>query len=146
MPFLGDMPYVDGQDSGTNSVFGLTAMKVVSPKKTADQMSADTEMGWYEDSLTRYRPIENLVISMMDPSYVNRSAAEASVEAGKAFDGSVDSQKRQLAGLGMQLSPEQKASMERRNAISRSKATAGSFNTAQMQGDELQSAMFGLGR
>ncbi|WP_062269491.1 tail fiber domain-containing protein [Endozoicomonas arenosclerae] len=98
-----------------------------------------------------FQPIERELVGVaLDKNFVSNSAKDAAHDAGKSFDASQGGAERNLASYGMQLTPEQKKSLEFKRSMGRNTATMGASSTARQNAETLQgylrSNMLAIGR
>lgn len=105
--------------------------------------AAITRQQW-DDYLTQYVPMENRLIDYAtDETKPQDAAYLAGRGVGAAFDQQRASTGRRLAGMGLELNPEEQAAADKQSRLSESLATVGAMNNARDATVERQRGIIG---
>lgn len=108
-----------------------------------DAFAAITRQQW-DDYLTQYVPMENRLIEYaMDETAPQDASYLAGRDVGAAFDRQRESTERRLSGMGLQLTDEERAAMEKQSGLSESLATVGAMNNARDATVQRQQSVIG---
>lgn len=93
--------------------------------------AALTRQQW-DDYLQNYVPLENRLIQYATDEQAPQEAAYlAGRGIGQQFDQQRESTQRRLAGMGLQLTPEEQAAADKSSRLNESLATVGAMNNAR---------------
>jgi len=93
--------------------------------------AAITRQQW-DDYLQNYVPLENRLIQYATDEQAPQDAAYlAGRGIGQQFDRQRESTQRRLAGMGLQLTPEEQAAADKSSRLNESLATVGAMNNAR---------------
>lgn len=111
--------------------FGSPGLSTGGKNYAQNTFAAITRQQW-DDYLQNYVPIENRLINYaMDEQAPVQAAELAGRGIGQAFDQQRESTGRRLAGMGLQLTPEEQAAADKSSRLSESLATVGAMNNAR---------------
>jgi hypothetical protein len=109
----------------------------------SDTYAAMTRQQW-SDYITTFVPLENQIIQYAsDPAVVSNAMAEASGDVTRSFKAQEASTERRLKGLGVTLSPEERASQQRSFGLSKSLADVQAQNMASELTTRRQQSVLG---
>lgn len=109
----------------------------------SDTLAAITRQQW-SDYVSTFIPIENQLIKYAtDPAVVNDAMVEASQNVNQAFDAQVGATERNLKGLGVTLSEDEKTAQTRSMGLARSLADVGTQNVARDITTQRQQSIIG---
>lgn len=118
-----------GQQAGQGQNF--LGLNQGSKNFAQNAFAAITRQQW-DDYLQNYIPIENRLISYaMDEDAPMQQAQRAGQDISSAFGRQRESTQRRLAGMGLQLTPEEQAAADKSSRLSESLATVGAMNNAR---------------
>lgn len=110
---------------------GFMGLNTGSKNFAQNAFAAITRQQW-DDYLQNYVPVENRLINYaMDEQAPVQAAELAGRGIGQAFDQQRESTGRRLAGMGLQLTPEEQAAADKQSRLSESLATVGAMNNAR---------------
>lgn len=105
--------------------------------------AAITRQQW-DDYLTNYVPIENRLIDYaMDETLPQEAAALAGRDVEQAFGRQRATTERRLAGMGLQLTPEEQSAADKQSRLSESLASVGAMNNARDATSQRQQSVLG---
>lgn len=108
-----------------------------------DAFAALTRQQW-DQYLNTYVPSENNLIQYaMDETLPQDSAALAGRGIGQAFQAQRGATDRRLAGMGLQLTDEERAAADKSSRLSESLATVGAMNNASNAAVQRQQSVIG---
>lgn len=109
----------------------------------SDTLAAITRQQW-ADYVSTFIPIENQIIKYAtDPAVVSNAMSEASQNVNQAFDAQAGATQRNLKGLGVTLSEDEKAAQTRSMGLARSLADVGGQNVARDLTTQRQQSILG---
>lgn len=101
------------------------------PMTAAQNFEALTREQWY-DYLSTFVPIENQLIEQAtDTTLPGKAMQAASEDVNASFAAQEGATQRRLTGLGLQLTPEQKAASTRATSLNKSLTDVGAQNMAR---------------
>lgn len=110
---------------------GLMGMNAGGKNFAQNAFAAITRQQW-DDYLKNYVPVENQLIQYAtDETKPEDASYLAGRGIGAAFDQQRASTERRLAGMGLELTPEEKAAADKQSRLSESLATVGAMNNAR---------------
>lgn len=108
-----------------------------------DTFAALTRQQW-ADYVRTFVPLENQLIQQAtDPNAVKNAMAEAGTNVNNAFDAQQSSTDRRLKGLGVTLSPEEKAAQTKSFGLSRALADVQAQNLTRDLTERRQQSIMG---
>lgn len=109
----------------------------------SDTLAAVTRQQW-ADYVSTFIPIENQLIKYAtDPAVVSNAMSEASQNVNQAFDAQAGATQRNLKGLGVTLSEDEKVAQARSTGLARSLADVGGQNIARDLTTQRQQSILG---
>lgn len=109
-----------------------------------DTFAALTRAQW-DEYLRNFVPIENTLIRYAtDDQAINDAVMNARTDVANAFDTQEGVQERRMRGLGIELRPDEQASIDRRNNLAESLADVTAANIAQDRTQQRQRGLMGM--
>lgn len=141
IPGLGGQP----QQPAISPTGGTVAASAVRrPKDFAQQTFAALTRQQWDDYLRNFIPIENELIQYAtDPQTVTDAVMNARTDVSRAFDVQQQTQARRLRGLGIDLAPDEQASVDRQTGLARSLADVSAANLTTERVRDRQQALLG---
>lgn len=130
---------------GFNANPGAASMGLNPNSKNFAQnaFAAITRQQW-DDYLTNYVPMENRMIDYAtDETKPQDMSYLAGRGVGAAFDQQRESTDRRLAGMGLQLTDEERGAVDKQSRLSESLATVGAMNNARDATMQRQQSIMG---
>jgi hypothetical protein len=113
------------------------------PMSAQETFAALTRQQW-DDYLRNFIPIENELINYAtNPQTVADAVMNARTDVDRAFDSQQRSQARRLRGLGIDLAPDEQASVDRQTGLARSLADVSAANLTTERVRDRQQALLG---
>jgi hypothetical protein len=110
----------------------------------SDSFAALTRQQW-DDYLRDYIPIENLMIRYAtDEGAVGDAVMNARADVANAFDAQRGIQERRVRGLGLELRPDEQASIDRQSNLAESLADVTAANLTQQRTEQRQRGLMGM--
>lgn len=114
------------------------------PKDFAQQQFAAITRQQWDDYLRNFIPIENDLINYAtNPQTVQDAVMNARTGVAQSFDAQQGSQARRLRGLGIDLAPDEQASVNRQTGLARSLADVSAANLTTERVRDRQQALLG---
>ncbi len=114
------------------------------PDMTAQNTFAALTRQQWDDYLRNYIPIENELINYAtNPQTVQDAVMNARADVGRSFDAQQGMQARRLRGLGIDLAPDEQASVNRQTGLARSLADVSAANLTTERVQDRQQSMLG---
>lgn len=109
-----------------------------------DRVSAALALADWDRYKSMYQPLEDLLIGMVQDPNGRQNAMNTGAQAvGRNMDNAAESFERQTRGLGLELTPGQQASYERRQDITAGLTRVGAANTSARNYDQLRRIILG---
>jgi hypothetical protein len=131
------------QTLGQNSRSNAFGVNYGSKTYAGDTFAALTRQQW-ADYTQNFVPLENQLIDYAtDPGVVKSAMSKASATVNQSFDAQEASTARRLKGLGIALSPEEKAAQARSAGLARSLADVQAQNLTRDMTERRQQSVLG---
>lgn len=140
---LGNLGATTPQQQGATVAGQVGGFNTGGKNFAQNAFAALTRQQW-DDYLQNYVPIENRLIQYaMDEEAPVQAAERAGQDIGAAFGRQRESSQRRLAGMGLQLTPEEQAAADKSSKLSESLATVGAMNNARDATVQRQQSVLG---
>lgn len=135
-----------GMASNGGTTYGSGDFMGLNPRSknfAQDAFAAITRQQW-DDYLQNYVPMENRLIDYAtDETKPQDAAYLAGRGVGQAFAQQRESAGRRLAGMGLELTPEEQAAADKQSRLDESLATVGAMNNASQATRDRQQSIIG---
>lgn len=141
-PTLGQIDYAPSETAGIH----VDPSAAFSGSQGASSLLGELNRAQWDDWKNRFSPyIDQLADVAQDSGAPQRAANNASQSMGLAFDRSQQTQEQQQQSFGINLTPAQKKSQDRRQSIQRSASMVSAGNQARVSAQDRQSAILAGG-
>lgn len=134
------------QDQGRFAPAGISSPAPASAGRglSAQESFAALTRAQWDDYLTQYVPLENLMIKYAtDPNAVTEAVASARKDVGMSFDAQQGANQRRLRGLGLTLDSDEQRAATRSTGLARSLADVSATNLTADRVRERQQSLLG---
>lgn len=129
---------------GANRVKNAFGGGATNSSTYASDMLAEVTRQQWADYVSTFIPIENQLIKYAtDPAVVSNAMSEASQNVNQAFNAQEGATQRNLKGLGITLSEDERAAQTRSMGLARSLADVGNQNVARDLTTQRQQSILG---